>query len=1006
VSNYPRGSGWRIWDLHVHTPDSIEHGYSGADPWDRYLSELAALPPDIKVVGINDYWFLSGYRIVREALERGDLPNIEQVFPVLEVRCDTFGGVDGHLSRINLHMICDPLLSVETLEAQLQPLMKATYRLTLDSAPTTWSQFPTKESLIELGKQIIESAPEKVRHTFPQPLKTGFNNLNVSFERIRTGIVENSVLDHHVALALGKVEWADIKWTQQAAAQKKHLINSVDAVFTASPSLDAFRRSRASLSEAEVLDRLLDCSDAHHWSDSNEAARLGACHTWLNADPSFKGLMQALQEYDARVCVDERPEVLTRLARSPRTVIDHISIRQVEDGKPTEPLFSTELPVNAGFAVVIGNKGQGKSALLDSVALAANSDRHDDFSFLGTERFRSGGGRTAAQYEVELTWADGSKTSAGMNDRHDSSSPVLVDYLPQSLIEKVCSADPESTEKRQFETEIERVLFRHIDAAKRGTATTLTKYLEGQGQDERSALEEARYQIASVSRDLLRASDRRDTLLAMGLGARLADLNAQLVTLEAEAGSVDAQIKTGGSEEQSETAQAVAAAVVDRDTINERLALNSSTQESIRDAIGDVVDRAAELVQRIAESRRIAEEIASAIGAGVDRIFTTSFDPEMVNSWRGARENEIRALVDDVESPGGLAEQFRVASRRVTDLQGELSASGEEVQRLQQQHDDLLARIAKLNGDPADEQSIAGVNTLIHELERIPSELSSLQDSLEESFRAVHGGLMSIRNLQKEAYRPATEFIDRSELAEGVGLAFDVEFRARGFLEGWLGMVNRQKLGDFYDLDRRDRDLQILADVSFEDVDALHARLQDVVARLGRERGSESGGVRPLHSIMRASYEAHELVSAIYDLRWLESQYIIRSEGAELSELSPGQRGLVLLLFYLLVDTSERPLLLDQPEENLDNQTVRTSLVPAMREATSRRQVLAVTHNPNLAVVGDADQIIVATASPRFEYASGSLAELPVGQAAIDVLEGTRGAFNSREVKYDQVVGR
>src|SRR5205085_4695077 len=132
----------------------------------------------------------------------------------------------------------------------------------------------------------------------------------------------------------------------------------------------------------------------------------------LNADPSFKGLMQALQEYDARVCVQERPDVLTRVARAPRTVIDHISIRQVEGGKPTAPLFSIELPVNPGFAVVIGNKGQGKSALLDSVALAANSDRHDDFSFLSTERFRSGGGRTASEYIVELTWADGVKTAA------------------------------------------------------------------------------------------------------------------------------------------------------------------------------------------------------------------------------------------------------------------------------------------------------------------------------------------------------------------------------------------------------------------------------------------------------------------------------------------------------------------------------------------------------------------------------------------------------------------
>jgi hypothetical protein len=106
-----------------------------------------------------------------------------------------------------------------------------------------WSQFPTRDSLIDLGNQITESAPEDKRDTFRPPLRTGFNNLSVSFETIRTEIDENSLLRGRVALAIGKAEWADIKWSQQAAAQKKHLINSVAAVFTASPSVNYKRPS-------------------------------------------------------------------------------------------------------------------------------------------------------------------------------------------------------------------------------------------------------------------------------------------------------------------------------------------------------------------------------------------------------------------------------------------------------------------------------------------------------------------------------------------------------------------------------------------------------------------------------------------------------------------------------------------------------------------------------------------------------------------------------------------
>jgi predicted ATP-dependent endonuclease of OLD family len=111
-------------------------------------------------------------------------------------------------------------------------------------------------------------------------------------------------------------------------------------------------------------------------------------------------------------------------------------------------------------------------------------------------------------------------------------------------------------------------------------------------------------------------------------------------------------------------------------------------------------------------------------------------------------------------------------------------------------------------------------------------------------------------------------------------------------------------------------------------------------------------------------------------------------------------------MFYLLVDKSERPLLLDQPEENLDNQTVKALLVPALRDAITRRQVIAVTHSPNLAIVGDADQIVVAqSVAASFSYLCGSLASVDIGQRSVDVLEGTREAFDNRRQKYQHVVG-
>ena len=95
-------------------------------------------------------------------------------------------------------------------------------------------------------------------------------------------------------------------------------------------------------------------------------------------------------------------------------------------------------------------------------------------------------------------------------------------------------------------------------------------------------------------------------------------------------------------------------------------------------------------------------------------------------------------------------------------------------------------------------------------------------------------------------------------------------------------------------------------------------------------------------------------------------RYGIAYDGVDIGKLSPGTRGIVLLLLYLaLDDDDDRPLVIDQPEENLDPQSVFAELVPTFMDAKARRQVVMVTHNANLVINTDADQIIIADASPQ-----------------------------------------
>ena len=94
---------------------------------------------------------------------------------------------------------------------------------------------------------------------------------------------------------------------------------------------------------------------------------------------------------------------------------------------------------------------------------------------------------------------------------------------------------------------------------------------------------------------------------------------------------------------------------------------------------------------------------------------------------------------------------------------------------------------------------------------------------------------------------------------------------------------------------------------------------------------------------------------------------------------------------------------LDQPEENLDNESVFDLLVPYIRRAKKERQVILVTHNPNLAVVCDAEQIIHTTMNKKkstIRYAWGSLEDVATNKRVSAVLEGTLPAFDVRNSKY------
>ena len=121
----------------------------------------------------------------------------------------------------------------------------------------------------------------------------------------------------------------------------------------------------------------------------------------------------------------------------------------------------------------------------------------------------------------------------------------------------------------------------------------------------------------------------------------------------------------------------------------------------------------------------------------------------------------------------------------------------------------------------------------------------------------------------------------------------------------------------------------------------------------------------------------------------------------DFKRLSLGQQQSVLLAL-MLTSESTAPLIVDQPEDNLDSEFIYKTLVPVIRAAKERRQVIVVTHNANIAVLGDAELVIAlkATNEKASIVARGSIDHKPTCDLACDILEGSREAFDRRASVY------
>jgi len=197
-----------------------------------------------------------------------------------------------------------------------------------------------------------------------------------------------------------------------------------------------------------------------------------------------------------------------------------------------------------------------------------------------------------------------------------------------------------------------------------------------------------------------------------------------------------------------------------------------------------------------------------------------------------------------------------------------------------------------------------------------------------------------------------------------------------------------------------------------EEVDFEREKTKEAVASL-RDTFLVQGDKRiKIEDQLRKDWTPKDFADWFFGLDDYSVTYSIKFEGKDLELLSPGEKGIVLLLLYLEAENADnRPLVIDQPDDNLDNVSVYPSLIDYFRARKKTRQIIIITHNPNLVVNTDAEQIFVAhfdgSQSPKISYRSGAIEDTNtdgtapgIREEACKILEGGTEAFQLREQRY------
>ncbi len=912
-----RGSEWRKWDLHVHTPES--HGYRG--DWEEFKTQLQ--DADCAVIGVNDYFSIAGYKKLKEEIENSTLDIGDKVIlPVVEMRMtDSLqkNTTTNSAIHFNFHIIFNDILNVEDIESFIKSLEYGDSSIGSDYYDKIKLQ-DTKVSFKDTLKKL--QSDKKFQNNFliwlPYDEYGGISEINPNSDsRIKGDFTKKS----HILGSSNQKQIDFFLWKSELEVDGTPKFNQ-----------EQFKKW------LEHKKACIKGSDSHchkypigKLRDKNSKPIEKFC--WIKANPTFEGLKQIVYDPEDRVKIQElKPE-----EKEDYQVIDKVKF--IDNSFPPD-----EILISQNLTTIIGGKSTGKSILLRNIAQTI------DFTEV-SNRLKEVG---LLEYKKEVSnfnviWKD--KQENERNERNeDNGVNKKIIYIPQSYLNRL-------VDKKEDKTSIDDII-KNVLEQEKGVKTVFSRLQEQNRDIERDITQSIanifykENDIKKLSKSIKEIGDKK------GIELEIKKLEQEVSGLEKKTGMSDNEIKKYNN-------------------LLEKIEDLKNNQEKVeKDMQSLKVLKSQKNFDVFAENQNILDSLDSDIQKTLKDSLHTVIE-EAETKWREQIEVEYKKLKKQkTDNQDELKKQYK-SFNPLLEKSEKSESFKEKIEKLKEEDKKLKAIIRQ------EEEHRTLKDEYIALIENIAKDHSKFFDNF---------------------FNAKTEILKQRSITEDQDLEFRIEvvFEKKSFQEECINkMCDQRKLNQFQD-------------VSLQDYKYNKADFKNDIEKIIK-------GILSEKVTLVNSYSKKEAITRLVK-SWFVFDYIIKQNGDEISEMSPGKKSFVLLKLLIELDTSKCPILLDQPEDDLDNRSIYYDLVKFIKTKKKERQIIIATHNPNLVAGADSECIIVANQEGnkaknktyKFEYVQGALEntflnkdskcvleQRGIQEHVCDILEGGKTAFETRKKKYN-----